>query len=40
MDYRDGSHTVCKIEYHYVWVTKYRYPLLRGDVGERVRELV
>lgn len=40
MDYRYGSHTVFKIEYHVVWVTKYRYKVLRGDVGQRVRELV
>lgn len=40
MDYRYGSHTVYKIEYHFVWVTKYRYKVLRGDVGLRVRELV
>ncbi|WPL13137.1 IS200/IS605 family transposase [Thiorhodovibrio litoralis] len=40
MDYRHGSHTVYKIEYHFVWVTKYRYKVLRGDVGHRVRELV
>ena len=40
MDYRYGSHTVFKIEYHFVWVTKYRYPVLTGDVGLRVRELV
>ena len=40
MDYRYGSHTVFKIEYHFVWVTKYRYKLLVGDVGQRVRELV
>ncbi len=40
MDYRYGSHTVFKIEYHFVWVTKYRYPMLKGEVGERVRELV
>jgi putative transposase len=40
MDYRYGSHTVFKIEYHFVWVTKYRYQILKGDVGERVRELV
>ena len=40
MDYRYGSHTVFRIEYHFVWVTKYRYPVLKGDVGERVRELV
>ena len=40
MDYRYGSHTVFRIVYHFVWVTKYRYPVLKGDVGERVRELV
>ena len=40
MDYRYGSHTVFQIEYHFVWVTKYRYKVLTGDVGVRVRELV
>lgn len=40
MDYRYGSHTVFQIEYHFVWVTKYRYKVLRGEVAERVRELV
>ena len=40
MDYRYGSHTVFNIEYHFVWVTKYRYQVLRGDVALRVRELV
>ncbi|MBT9100432.1 IS200/IS605 family transposase [Methylovulum psychrotolerans] len=40
MEYRYGSHTVFKIEYHFVWVTKYRYPVLKGDVALRARELV
>ena len=40
MDYRYGSHTVYNIEYHFVWVTKYRYQVLQGDVSLRVRELV
>jgi putative transposase len=40
MDYRYGSHTVYNIEYHFVWVTKYRYQVLNGDVSLRVRELV
>jgi len=40
MKYRNGSHTKYKIEYHFVWVTKYRYRVLTGDVGLRVRELV
>lgn len=40
MDYRKGSHTVYNIEYHVVWVTKYRYHVLTGDVQIRVRELI
>lgn len=40
MEYRHGSHTKYKIEYHFVWVTKYRYQVLTGEVGKRVRELV
>ena len=38
MDYRYGSHTVFQIEYHFVWVTKYRYKVL--TVAEWVREFV
>ena len=40
MDYRYGSHTGFNIEYHFVWVTKYRYQILKGDIALRVRELV
>jgi len=40
MDYRYGSHTVFKIQYHFVFVTKYRYQVLKGDVGLKVRELI
>ena len=40
MEYRYGSHTAYNIEYHFVWVTKYRYKVLTGDVALRVRELV
>jgi putative transposase len=40
MEYRYGSHTVFNIKYHFVWVTKYRYHMLQGDVGLRVRELI
>ena len=39
MNYRVGSHTQFKIEYHVVWATKYRYPLLNGEIAQRVREL-
>ena len=40
MKYRYGSHTIFKIEYHFVFVTKYRYKVLTGDVGIKVRELI
>lgn len=40
MDYRYGSHTVFKIQYHFVFVTKYRYKVLKGDIGLKVRELI
>jgi hypothetical protein len=40
MKYRYGSHTAFDIEYHFVWVTKYRYKVLMGDVAVRVRDLV
>ena len=40
MEYRYGSHTVFQIEYHFVWVSKYRYKVLTGELAERVRELV
>jgi putative transposase len=33
MDYRYGSHTVFQIEYHFVWVPKYRYKVLTAEVG-------
>jgi putative transposase len=40
MDYRTGEPTKYKIEYHFAWVTKYRYKVLTGDKANRVRELI
>ena len=40
VEYRKGPHTVYDIQYHFVWVTKYRYHVLRGPVAERARELI
>jgi putative transposase len=40
MKYRYGSHTIYNIEYHFVWVIKYRYKVLMGEIGVRVRDLV
>ena len=37
---RRGSHTVSWLTVHLVFVTKYRYKVLRGDVQKRVRELL
>ena len=39
-EYRKGSHTVYDIQYHLVWVTKYRYQILVGEIGTRARDLI
>ena len=31
---------VTRFTAHLVWVTKYRYPVLKGDIQSRCRELV
>jgi putative transposase len=38
--YKHGSYTVWDRKYHLVWVTKYRYAVLGGDVGQRCRKLL
>ena len=38
--YRKSSHTVYLLHYHFVFTTKYRKPVLRGDVALRVRALI
>ena len=39
-NYRTGAHTRFSLKYHFVWVTKYRKPILSGPVSIRLRELV
>ena len=39
-EYRKASHVVYSLHYHFVFTTKYRKPVLRGDVACRVRDLV
>ena len=39
-EYSKGSHTVYDIKYHIIWVTKYRYKVLKGAESVRLRELV
>jgi putative transposase len=38
--YKSSSHAVWDCKYHLVWITKYRYAVLVGDVGLRARELL
>ena len=40
MTYRKTSHAVYDLKYHVVWITKYRKPILRGEIGKRLRELI
>ena len=37
---RYSSHTVTRLTVHIVWVTKYRYRVLKGDIKKRCRELL
>ena len=39
-NYRTSSHSRFDIKYHFVWITKYRKPILRGTVAYRLRDLV
>lgn len=39
-EYIHGGHTISDIKYHFVWITKYRYQVLRGDIAKRLRELL
>ena len=39
-NYRAAAHTRFDIKYHFVWTTKYRKAILRGQVALRLRELV
>ncbi|WP_156855209.1 IS200/IS605 family transposase [Oceanobacillus sp. AG] len=38
--YKKNSHAVYDIKYHVIWVTKYRYKVLSGQIAYRTRELI
>jgi len=40
MSYRKTAHSVYDLKYHLVWVTKYRKPVLKGEIAGRLRELI
>ncbi len=37
---RVNGHTVSRLTVHIVWSTKYRYPVLQGDVQRECRALL
>ena len=34
------SHAVWECKYHIVWCPKYRYKILKGDIGKSLREII
>jgi putative transposase len=34
------AHAVCRCKYHVVWCPKYRYRILRGEIGKTVRDII
>ena len=40
MHYEKGKHCTFYHRYHLVWITKYRYKVLQGDIRLRVREII
>ncbi|MFT5348318.1 MAG: putative transposase [Bacteroidia bacterium] len=37
---RTNGHSVTRLTAHIVWITKYRYKVLQGDIQKRCRELL
>ena len=40
MSYTTGCHMVFHHRYHIVWVPKYRYKVLQGEIRERMRTII
>ena len=40
MDNRPSSHSIHNLQVHFVWITKYRYSVLTGEIQLRCRELI
>jgi putative transposase len=34
------AHTVYQLAYHFVWIPKYRRTMLRGEIAERLKEMI
>ena len=39
-EYIHGEHTIHDIKYHIVWITKYRYKVLKDKIALRAKELL
>ena len=39
-EYRRSAHAVFEIKYHIVWITKYRFKVLKGRVAKRTRDSI
>jgi len=39
-NYKSGSHTRHDLKAHIVWITKYRKPVMVGEIGQRVRQVI
>ena len=39
-EYRSNTHSISRLSAHIVWITKYRYHVLRGDIQKRCRDLI
>ena len=39
-EYSKTSHTVFHHRFHIVWITKYRYRVLQGELRSRIREII
>ena len=39
-EYRHSAHATFDLKYHVIWITKYRYKILRGRIAERARNLI
>ncbi len=39
-NYRKSAHCTYDIKYHLVWITKYRKPVITGQIALRTRELI
>ena len=38
--YRKNSHSLYDLKIHLVWITKYRKPVLHGEVGHALRDII